>query len=89
MRMKDIASNESTGSSNESSESLNDKKRNEIFHIRVVIRHNKVDTPFDNGSQVNLIYEEIVKKLNLETKPHVRPYPLSWVCHDAKLQVTR
>jgi hypothetical protein len=44
---------------------------------------------FDSGSQANLISEDIVKKLNLETIPHPKPYPLGWVCDNAKLQVTR
>jgi len=33
--------------------------------------------------------EQIFKKLNLETTPHTKPYPLGWVCDDEKLQVTR
>jgi hypothetical protein len=48
-----------------------------------------IDTLFDNGSQVNLIFESIVKKIGLNTKPHVKPYPLGWVYEDAKLQVTK
>jgi hypothetical protein len=44
---------------------------------------------FDNGSQVNLILEVIVKKLGLKTTSHVKPYPFSWVCEDAKLQLTK
>jgi hypothetical protein len=66
-----------------------EKKRSELFHIRVVAKHTKVDTLFDLGSQVNLILEVIVKKLGLETILHPKPYPLCWVCDDEKLQVTR
>ena len=80
MGMKGITSNASTSSYNDSYESLNDNKRNEIFHIRVIIYHNKVDdTLFDSGSEVNLISEPIVQKLKLETTPHVKPYPLVWL----------
>jgi hypothetical protein len=71
-------------------ESVTDqKKRSEIFHVRVIVKHTKVDTLFDSGSQVNLISEAIVKKLGLNTTPHKNPYPLGWVCEDAKLQVTK
>ena len=36
-----------------------------------------------------MISEEVVKKLNLTTTPHPKPYPLGWVCDDAQLQVTK
>jgi hypothetical protein len=61
------------------------KKRSELFHVRVIVKHTKVDTLFDSGSQVNLISEEIVKKMGLKMTPHKNPYPLGWVCEDAKL----
>ena len=31
----------------------------------------------------------MVKKLNLETIPHPKPYPLGWICNDANLQVSK
>jgi hypothetical protein len=65
------------------------KKRSEFFHVRFVVKHTKVDTLFDSGYQVNLISKEIVKKLGLNMTPHKNPYPLGWVCDDAKLQVTK
>eukprot|EP00253_Pinus_taeda_P025508 PITA_25508 len=67
----------------------NKRKRHELFHIRVISNHQKIDTLFDSGSQVNLIYEAMVRKLGLLTTPHKRPYPLDWLCDKAKLQVTR
>jgi hypothetical protein len=63
---------------------LNQKKQSEIFYVRVIVKHTKIDTLFDSGSQVNLISKAIVKKLGLETTPHVKPYPLGWVCEDTK-----
>jgi hypothetical protein len=77
-------------SSNSNNESHDDeRKRNELFHIRVVSKHRKIDTLFDLGSQVNLIFEALVKKTGLETKPHPKPYPLGWVCDQAKLNVIK
>ena len=67
----------------------NERRRHELFHIRVISKHQKIDTLFDSGSQVNLISEAIVKKLGLLTTPHKKPYSLSWLCDKAKLQVTR
>ena len=77
-------------SSNSNTESHDDEiKRNELFHIRVVSKHTKIDTLFDLGSQVNLISKELVKKMGLETKPHPKSYPLGWVCDKEKLNVTK
>jgi hypothetical protein len=33
---------------------LDQKKRSELFHLRVIVKHKKIDMLFDNGS-VNLI----------------------------------
>ena len=66
-----------------------ERKISELFHIRVISKNTKIETFFDSGSQANLIYEEIVKTLGLETKLHLKPYPLGWVCEDAKLQVSK
>ena len=56
---------------------MNDEcKRNELFHIRVITNNVKVDTLVDSGSQANIISEKVVNNLGLETKPHLRPYPL-------------
>ena len=60
-----------------------------LFHVRVISKHTKIDTLFDSGSQANLISEDLVKKLKLETIPHPKPYPLGWICKDANLKVSR
>jgi hypothetical protein len=61
----------------------NDERRSELFHIRVVTKHIKMEIMFDPRSQVNLISEVIVNKLGLTTTPHQKSYPLGWV-HDNK-----
>jgi hypothetical protein len=38
---------------------------------------------------VNLISEQFVQNLGLETRPHLRPYPLGWICDNAQVQVTK
>jgi hypothetical protein len=77
----------SSSSNNESHD--DEKKMNELFHIRFVSKHTKIDTLFDSGSQVNLISEALVKNMGLETKPLLKPYPLGWVCDKEKLNVTK
>ena len=69
---------------------IDERNRSELFHIRVISKHTKNDTLFFySGSQANLILEEIVNKLQLETKLHSKPYPLGWVYDNAQLQVTK
>ena len=63
--------------------------RSELFHIRVVAKHKNIETLFDPGEQVNLIYENIVKKLGLTTINNPKPYTLGWKHDNAKLQVTK
>ena len=57
--------------------------------MRVISKDKKIDTSFDSGCHANLIYEDLVKKLNLENIPHHKPYPLGWICKNTNLQVTR
>jgi hypothetical protein len=76
-------------SSNSNNESHDDeRKRNGLFHIRVLSKNTNIDTLFDLYSQVNLISEAPFKNMVLETKLHPKPYPLGWVCDKEKLNVT-
>ena len=50
--------------------------RSNLFHIRVIMQHTKIDTLIDNGYQSNLISEELVKQLGLKTQVHHKPYTL-------------
>ena len=75
-------------SSNCSNDTHDEDTRIELFHIRVV-SNTRIDTLFDSGSQANLISKDLVKKLNLETVTHPRPYHLGWICKNENLQVTR
>jgi hypothetical protein len=62
--------------------------RSKLFHIRVIMKHTEIDTLIDSGSQSNLISEEVVKKLGLNTKMHHKPYSLNWISKDHKLPIT-
>jgi hypothetical protein len=65
------------------------RQRKELFHLQVISKHINIDTLFDSGSQVNLVSEQVVQKLVLETRPHPRPYPLGWIFDNSQLQVTK
>jgi len=52
---------------------IDQKKRSEIFHVKVMVKHTKLDTLFESRSQVNLISEIIFKKMGLKMTPHKNP----------------
>jgi hypothetical protein len=63
--------------------------RSNLFHIRVIMRHTKIDTLIDNGSQYNLISEELVKQLGLKTEEHHKPYTLKWISNHHQMNITK
>jgi hypothetical protein len=63
--------------------------RSKFFQIRIIMRHTEVDTLIDNGSQSNLILEEVVKQLGLNTQMHHKPYSLKWISTNHKLHITK
>ena len=89
LKEKEIETQASTSTSNCHVQAPNEEERIELFHVRVISKHTKIDTLFDSGSEANLISEDLVKQLKLETIPHPKPYILGWICKDANLQVSR
>jgi hypothetical protein len=63
--------------------------RSNLFHIRVIMQHTKVDTLIDSGSQSNLISEELVKQLGLKTQIHHKPYTLKWISNNHQMHITK
>jgi hypothetical protein len=63
--------------------------RRNLFHIRVIMRHTKVDTLIDSGSQSNLISEELAKHLGLKTQIHHNPYTLKWISNNHQMHITK
>ena len=52
---------------------LDDTQRENIFHTRCTINDMFI---VDGGSCTNVASSSLVSKLNLDTKPHRRPYKL-------------
>ena len=52
---------ESTSSSNRHNNTPNEDKMEELFTIRVISNHTKIDVLFNSGSQANLISKDLVK----------------------------
>ena len=60
----------SCASTSKDDDNSEDRKRNALFHIRVITKQTKVETLIDSGSQVNLILEEVVEQLGLTTSSY-------------------
>jgi hypothetical protein len=60
-----------------------------LSHIRVIMKHTKIDTLIDSGSQSNLNLKEVVKKLGLNTKMNHKPYSLNGISKDHKFPITK
>ncbi|KAI4353626.1 hypothetical protein L6164_002559 [Bauhinia variegata] len=54
-------------------------QRENIFHTRCLIQGKVCSLIIDGGSCTNVASTRLVSKLNLETKPHPRPYKLQWL----------
>jgi hypothetical protein len=63
--------------------------RSNLFYIKFIMQHTKVDTLIDCGSQYNLISEKWVKKLGLKTHMHHKPYTLKWISNHHQMHITK
>ena len=64
-------------------------QRENIFHTRCLIQGRVCSLIIDGGSFTNVASARFVKKMNLETKPHPRPYKLQWLSEEGELRVDK
>lgn len=88
-KTSDTVSSSSTFAYSSNINHLNEDKRVELFHMRIISKHRNIDIMFDIGSHANLMSEYIVKKLGLETRNHPRPCPLGWFNRSTQINVTK
>ena len=67
---------------------LDDTQRENIFHTRCTINGKLCSLIVDEGSCTNVASSRLVSKLNLDTKPHPRPYRLQWLSEFEEVKVT-
>jgi hypothetical protein len=60
-----------------------------LFHIRTIMRHPKIDILIDSGSQANIISEELVMQLGLKTQTHHNPYTLKCISNHHQRHITK
>lgn len=63
-------------------------QRETIFHSRCTIKGKVCALIIDGGSCTNTASTRLVSKLQLETKPHPKPYKLKWLVDEAEMVVT-
>lgn len=85
----DTCSSSKTIASSSNINPSHEDKRVELFSMRITSKHANIDTIFGSGSQGNLISKYLVKSLGLETKNHLRPYPLGWLNKSNQIKVTK
>ncbi|XP_068503778.1 uncharacterized protein [Phaseolus vulgaris] len=66
-------------------QALDQTQRENIFHTRCSIQGKICSLIVDGGSCTNVASSRLVTKLNLETKPHPRPYKLQWLSEDGEM----
>ncbi|XP_078161156.1 uncharacterized protein LOC144556644 [Carex rostrata] len=69
--------------------STEDWRRHAIFKTMCVIENKKCFVIIDSGSWENVISEEAVRKLQLNTTNHTNPYKLGWVNKGAEIHVNK
>ncbi|KAK0595935.1 hypothetical protein LWI29_011206 [Acer saccharum] len=63
-----------TGQRQPLEQGINDWKRTNIFHTRVVHGNKALNVIIDNGSGMNVISKAVVERLDLPQQPHPTPY---------------
>ena len=70
-------------------QALDQTQRENIFHTRCSIQGKICSLIVDGGSCTNVASSRLVTKLNLETKPHPRPYKLQWLSEDGEMTMSK
>ena len=64
-------------------------QRHNLFQILFVIKDRRARVIIDVGSYNNLVSSDLVKKLELTTRPHKHPYHIQWLNNSGKTKVTQ
>lgn len=66
-----------------------EENRIKLFHMKVQANKTLFDALFNIGSQVNLIFVDLVNKLRWKTHLNSQPYPLGWLSGIPKCKLLR
>ncbi|GJU07545.1 RNA-directed DNA polymerase, eukaryota [Tanacetum coccineum] len=62
-------------------------EKEELFTIKIQVKHEVIEAIVDTGSQKNSISATLVQKLGLPTTQHPSPYSLGWISNNMDTQV--
>jgi hypothetical protein len=66
-----------------------DWRCNNIFHSICTIEDKVCSLIIDSRSHKNMVYAEVVRKFQLATENHLKPYKLTWLNKDTEVIVDR
>ena len=66
-----------------------ERQRKKIFESKCTVNGKVCKLVIDSCSCENLVYENLVNHLNLETQDHPNPYTIGWLKKGAKLLITK
>ena len=69
--------------------STNADQRENLFHTRCKVGNHTCNMIIDNGSYTNVASVDMVNKLELPTRDHVKPYKLNWLDDSKGLNVKK
>ena len=64
-------------------------QRENLFHTRCLMQGKVCSLIIDGGSCTNVVSTRLVSKMELETKPHIRPYKLQWLSENLEMHVDK
>jgi hypothetical protein len=64
-------------------------QRHHLFKIFLIIKNRRARVIIIGGSCNNLVILDLVKKLCLNTRPHLHPYHIQWLSDSGKAKVTK
>ncbi|GKE62507.1 hypothetical protein Tco_1512874 [Tanacetum coccineum] len=72
---------------NSQSTQVKPNEKEELFLMKIQVKHEVIEAIVDTDSQKNLISASLVRKLGLPTTQHPSPYSLGWISNNMDTQV--
>ena len=64
-----------------------DDQRDNLFHIRCLVKGTTCSLVIDSGSYINVVSIMMIKRLQISTQDHLKPYKLQWLNDNGTMKV--